>query len=86
GGLVKVIDGQTGFTYADHTVEAMIEAVRRALSLYRKDPDRIKAMQVQAVQRIREHHTWDRVKDRYLALYEEAVQMACYPEPQRWEE
>lgn len=77
GGLVKVIDGQTGFSYSEHSLEAMAEAVRRAISLYRTGPDAIRAMQQQALLRISEQHTWDRVKDRYLALYEQAMLLAC---------
>ncbi|MGW8161820.1 MAG: glycogen synthase, partial [Desulfobulbales bacterium] len=63
GGLVKVIDNQTGFTYTEHSPEALADAVRRALSLYRTEAEKIRSMQLQAFRRIRERHTWDRVKD-----------------------
>lgn len=77
GGLVKVLDGRTGFSYLEHTPEALTECVRRALSLYRTDPAGIMSMQQQAVRHIREQYSWDQVKDRYLALYGQSVRMAC---------
>ncbi|MFZ5797419.1 MAG: glycogen synthase [Thermodesulfobacteriota bacterium] len=77
GGLVKVLDGRTGFSYREHSGEALAEAVRRALALYRLDPAAIRNMQVQAVQHVREQYSWDRVKDRYLSLYDQSVRMAC---------
>ena len=83
GGLVKVIDGETGFSYADHSADAMTETVRRALSLYRAESDAIRTMQQQAVRRIREQHTWGRVRDRYLDLYEQAVLLAGEPRETR---
>lgn len=77
GGLVKVLDGRTGFSYREHSPEAMADCVRRALSLYRIDPAGIMNMQQQAVQHVREQYSWDRVKDHYLALYDQSVRMAC---------
>lgn len=77
GGLVKVLDGRTGFSYREHSPEALADSVRRALFLYRTDPAGIRGMQQQAVQHVREQYSWDRVKDRYLALYDQSVRMAC---------
>lgn len=77
GGLVKVVDGRTGFSYEDHSADALGEAVERALLLYRTDPQAIRKMQQQSFRRIRNEHTWDRVKERYFTLYEQAMQMTC---------
>jgi len=77
GGLVKVLDGQTGFSYWGHSPGALADCVRRALLLYRTDPAGIRSMQQQAVQHVREQYSWDRVKDRYLTLYDQSVRMAC---------
>jgi starch synthase len=77
GGLVKVIDGETGFVYDEHSPAALAEALGRALVLYRRDPDAIGKMQRQAVHRIREHHTWEKVMLRYLELYQQAMEKAC---------
>ncbi|HBI14867.1 MAG TPA: glycogen synthase [Desulfobulbaceae bacterium] len=77
GGLVKVLDGRTGFSYREHSPGALADCVRRALSLYRTDPAGIRSMQQQAVRHVREQYSWDRVKDRYLAIYDQSVRMAC---------
>ena len=77
GGLVKVIDGQTGFAYAEHSPASLAEALGRALKLYRTDQDAVRTMQQQAVHRIRDLHAWEKVMDRYLELYRQAIEKAC---------
>jgi len=77
GGLVKVIDGLNGFAYEEHNPVAMAGALARALKLYRDDPGAVVKMQQQAVNRIHEQHTWDKVMGRYLDLYRQAVDKAC---------
>jgi starch synthase len=72
GGLVKVLDGETGFSYIQHTAAALSEAMRRGMALYHEHPSRIREMQRQAVKRIQEKHTWQRVMKQYLQLYKEA--------------
>jgi starch synthase len=78
GGLVKVIDGETGFAYADHSAASLAEALGRAMELYRTDPDAIRTMQQQAVQRIHARHAWDKVMTRYLELYRQAIEKTCW--------
>lgn len=78
GGLVKVIDGETGFAYRAHSPAALAEAVDRALSLYRSDPDAIRTMQQQAVQKIRSHHIWEKAMGEYLHLYRLAIDKTCH--------
>jgi len=77
GGLVKVIDGTTGFAYQDHSPSALGETMWRAMTLYRSSPAGIKTMQQAAVLRIHEQHTWEKVVGRYLKLYEQAGSMVC---------
>ena len=72
GGLVKVLDGETGFSYIPHTPAALSEAMQRAMALYQEYPARIRKMQRQAVKRIYERHTWQMVMKQYLQLYDEA--------------
>jgi len=76
GGLVKVVDGETGFSYRQHTPEALSAAMQRAMVLYHDDPERIRVMQRQAVARIYERHTWRKVMQQYLELYRKAKQEA----------
>lgn len=75
GGLVKVIDGETGFAYADNTPEALTQAMGRALTTYLEDPWALRTMQVAAVERIARLHTWEKVMDDYLLLYRQARRM-----------
>ncbi len=77
GGLVKVVDGETGFAYKPHTGKALAATMLRAIDLYEHQPHKIRAMQRAAVKRIHTHHTWKQVVDRYLVLYDQAMQMCC---------
>jgi starch synthase len=72
GGLVKVVNGKTGFTYARQDVTALSKAIERALNLYATDPDAIRKMQRQAVELIHERYTWATVSKKYLKLYRKA--------------
>lgn len=74
GGLVKVVDGQTGFSYEKQGSAALSEAIERALHLYSTDPEAIRTMQRQAVQLIHKRYTWDTVSKEYLQLYKQARQ------------
>lgn len=76
GGLVKVIDGETGFSYDENTPEQLAEALAGALRLYRHQPHMLRTMRMAAVQRIRLRHTWDKVMESYLHLYRQAMIMA----------
>jgi starch synthase len=71
GGLVKVVDGKTGIAYRGNRPVDLLEALERSLSLFRR-PEDLRRMQVEAVLRIREKHTWDTVMKAYLKLYEKA--------------
>jgi starch synthase len=75
GGLVKIIDGVTGFAYQDHTPAALMTAMAGAMSVFRDQPAVIRTMQKEAVLNIFEHYTWDKVIEHYLRLYQEAVRM-----------
>lgn len=77
GGLVKVVDGETGFGYAPHTAEALAATMERARRTYATEPETIRAMQRAAVKRIHRYHTWKRVMGRYIQLYEQACHKAC---------
>ena len=72
GGLVKVIDGETGFAYDENTPEALALVMGRALTTYADDPGAIRTMQMAAVERIARLHTWEKVMDDYLLLYRQA--------------
>ncbi|MBM9536821.1 shikimate kinase [Desulfobulbus alkaliphilus] len=75
GGLVKVIDGETGFAYSTNTPASVARAVLRTLVLYQDEPETIRAMQKAAVERIDRYHTWTMVLNAYLHLYQRAMVM-----------
>lgn len=75
GGLVKIIDGKTGFAYQAHNSAALMGAIIRAIELFRNAPEKIDDMRHSAVCHINKYYTWDIVVDRYLKLYEKALKM-----------
>ena len=75
GGLVKVLDNTTGFAYAEHAAEALAQAMQRAFTVYESDPAALKAMQRAAVERIRAEHSWQKVMEEYIKLYQSALAM-----------
>ncbi|WP_431190001.1 glycogen synthase [Desulfurivibrio dismutans] len=72
GGLVKVVDGVTGLCYREHKSAALMGAMQRALTLFRRHPEKVLDMRRAAVQHIREHYTWNRVMHQYLDFYHQA--------------
>ena len=76
GGLVKVVDGETGISYKDHSSAALMGAILKALTLYRKKPEKLTEMRQAAVRCIDHNYTWDIVVERYLKLYRQALKMA----------
>ena len=74
GGLVKVIDGETGFSYAGNSAGALAETMQRAMAVYLSGKGAIERMQVAAVERIDRQHTWQVVMDAYMDLYRQARQ------------
>jgi len=77
GGLVKVLDGRTGFAYAEHDPLALLRAIQRALDVYRTDMERIRKMQKEAVEQILARYTWKQVMREYLLLYRQSLAKAC---------
>jgi len=78
GGLVKVLDGETGFAYKKNTVTALSEAMHRALTVFYNKPE-LHRMQQNAVETILNHHTWQHVMHAYIDLYKEAHQLTSGP-------
>ncbi len=72
GGLVKVLDGKTGFAYKNQNDLELVKAVDRALDLYQTDPVAIRKMQRQAVALIEKQYTWKMVSKQYLNLYKKS--------------
>ncbi len=74
GGLVKVLDGKTGFSYKENSRRALSAAIERAVKSF-ETPGVVREMQRQAVTQIHKKHTWDKVMKHYLDLYKQAKVM-----------
>jgi len=72
GGLVKVIDAQTGFSYEGESPQKLIEAMKRAADAF-EDMKLIQQMQKNGVELIHEKYTWKMVMKKYLKLYKKAI-------------
>jgi starch synthase len=73
GGLVKVVDNETGFAYQEHSSAALMGAMQKALRIYLRQQDEISRMQIKAVKTIYKKYTWEKTVQSYLALYEKAI-------------
>lgn len=73
GGLVKVLDHETGFAYREHSSEALLDAMRRAIATYRTDPQKMAAMRRESVRVIHNTYTWEKIVLRYKKLYQKAL-------------
>jgi starch synthase len=70
GGLVKVRDAATGFSYRAQRHEDLGAVVERTTRLFREQPGLLESIRRTAFQEIFSLHTWDRVlADSYLPLY-----------------
>jgi starch synthase len=71
GGLVKVRDGETGFSYREQRQEDLVAAIERAAQFHAERPESLDRIRRTAFGEIFMLHTWDRVlADSYLPLYE----------------
>ena len=71
GGLVKVRDGLTGIGYQADSPGDLLNGLNRALVVFDDAPAK-RAMQLKAVEEIRQSYTWTTVMQHYLALYRAA--------------
>jgi len=72
GGLVKVRHGETGYSYEQHSPEALCRAIQEAAADHRDRPERLEDMRRRAFGEVLERFTWDRVlAGGYLPLYRE---------------
>jgi starch synthase len=70
GGLVKVRHGETGYSYREHSAEALGDAVLESLGDWETRPGHLESMRRRAFAEIFDRHTWDRVlSEHYLPLY-----------------
>jgi len=67
GGLVKVRDGETGFSYEKHRHGGFWGAFLRSLHVYRTDPAKLQALRREAFATAVQDYQWERIlEERYL--------------------
>lgn len=74
GGLVKVVDGETGIAFKEPQSASLQAALHRAMNLY-NNKEELNRMQKAAIRLIENKYTWDKVKSHYLNLYKKAVNL-----------
>jgi starch synthase len=73
GGLRKVRDGETGYSYGNQDPATLADAIRRCVRIHREEPAALAAVRRRAFHEIFDRHTWDRVhREGYLPLYRAA--------------
>jgi starch synthase len=71
GGLVKVLPGVTGYSYKEHSVEALVDAIGESISDYADNPERLDSLRRRAFAEVFRRYTWEKVlRDGYLPLYQ----------------
>ena len=77
GGLVKVRDGQTGFSYNEQSPAALSAVLKKTAGMFVSDPSALDAIRRRAFSEIFSAHTWDKVlEEGYLPLYAKAFEEA----------
>ena len=77
GGLVKVRDGKTGFSYDEQSPVALSAVLKRTTGMFVSDPSALEAIRRRAFSEIFSAHTWDKVlEEGYLPLYAKAFEEA----------
>ena len=73
GGLVKVIDGQNGFSYQGGA-EEFYHKLRQVIQLYRTDRDCIHRIQVSAARNVLSNFTWTKIfQEKYIHFYNSII-------------
>jgi starch synthase len=71
GGIPEVVvDGETGWLVEPGDATALGQALREALA----DPERARRMGEAGRRRVEAHFSWDRIADRTLAVYRDAIE------------
>ncbi len=74
GGLVKVRDSETGFSYDEQAPSALEGVIRRCMGLYSAEPQGLERIRRRAFTEIFDRHTWSIVaREGYMPLYESSM-------------
>lgn len=74
GGLVKVEDGVTGFSYDEHSGAGLAGAIERTAVVFARNPALLDRIRRQGFERVLSRYTWERVLESgYMPLYVSAL-------------
>lgn len=75
GGLADtIVDGVNGFTFFDFTAHFFLDAVHRAIDVYRNYPDRWKQMMITAMG---QDFSWKKSAEKYLSVYAKTLNITA---------
>ncbi|MGI5172056.1 glycogen/starch synthase [Treponema sp. OMZ 840] len=71
GGLQKIVDGKTGFLYADNTPDTLARILSALAAKKQKNPDFFTALAAKAAQYVQNEYSWKKIiSTAYIPLYE----------------
>lgn len=69
GGLNKIINGKTGFTYLQNTEEQLTGEIEKLISLKTNNDKSLNTIIKNACQSVKENYSWDFVSEKYLNFF-----------------
>jgi starch synthase len=74
GGLKKVRDGETGFSYVQQSGPALVEVIERVTSLFENKSPLLETVRRTGFDEVFSHHSWDSVlAEGYFPIYRRAM-------------
>lgn len=70
GGLKKIIDGKTGFTYTENTPEVLADTIDSAIQNVFYNPEQKISMIQNASQNVKENYSWKKIaREKYITFF-----------------
>ncbi|MCR5699281.1 MAG: glycogen/starch synthase [Treponemataceae bacterium] len=74
GGLNKIINGETGFTYSNNTSSNLYISMLRASEILQGEPEKIREIQIFAANTVKEKYSWASIiRDKFLPYYKKIL-------------
>ena len=74
GGLNKIVNGETGFTYSNNTSSNLYIAMLRASEILQSEPEKIKDIRILAAKTVKEKYSWASIiKNKFLPYYKKIL-------------
>ena len=70
GGLKKIIDGKTGFTYTENTPEVLADTIDSAIKNVFYNPEKKISMIQNASKNVKENYSWEKIaREKYITFF-----------------